>query len=79
MAMDHIGAELIKRTNGVEMILRIWNDTAFTASVAVLSEASRDTKRPLGQDHVNALPRLELEPGASIELCFHENGFQVLG
>lgn len=62
--MDHIEAEVVEKESD-SIKLRLYNPTAYKASVKVFSEKSWEMCKPLGQNWLNGCERVELEPGES--------------
>ena len=59
---DHVEATIIKKDNK-ELVIEIYNPTAYDASVAVMSETSAEAKHPLGYTAFLRWPKVPVKAG----------------
>jgi len=67
--LDHVNVTT-KENSPARLVLQVTNPTKFDANVKILSEASAEMSRPLGQNHLLNCSRIEVPAGLARDVEF---------
>jgi hypothetical protein len=73
LVLDHVDARILRRSrNGVT--LEITNPTAYYASVSVLAETAKMSRKPLGWNAYEKWPRVPVKAGSIVQVLAKSDG-----
>jgi len=67
LVLDHIEAQIIDRDKQ-GITLKLTNSTPYSANVSIFAESTKEAKKPLGWNAFIKWPKVEIQPGQSIEI-----------